>query len=105
MPCNSCWARGPNASLPEGQSPGFLPGRDSGDHVCPSDRPFVSGETMSCGCMDAYHNMVCDENRCCRAEYECYGNCGDYTALYVFLCVLFPVLFLCVIGRRCCVKN
>ena len=35
--------------------------------------------------MDPYHGKVCSQAHCCRAKYECYGNCGDYGGLYIFL--------------------
>jgi hypothetical protein len=85
--CSGCWARGPGAALPAGKDPEYFPGKATGEHTCPGDAPFVSGDTTSCGCMDAYHNKVCSQDKCCRAVYECYGNCGDYTALYIFLAV------------------
>ena len=89
MPCSDCWTRGEGAVLPAGQDPEYFPGRASGDRTCPSEQPFVSGETETCGCMKPYHGKVCSERRCCRAKYECYGNCGDFTGLYIFLLVLF----------------
>lgn len=55
---------------------------------CPENLPYVSGDTTSCGCMNPYHGKVCTEQRCCRETYECYGNCGNFDALYIFLGVL-----------------
>ena len=97
-PCSSCWARGPGADLPAGQDPEYRPGSDTAAHTCPADRPFVAGGTDSCGCMAPYHNKVCDESRCCKSEYQCYGNCGDYTGLYIFLGVLGGLIFLCAVA-------
>jgi len=48
--------------------------------------------------MAPYHNKVCDESRCCKSEYQCYGNCGDYTGLYIFLGVLGGLIFLCAVA-------
>jgi hypothetical protein len=97
-PCSSCWARGPGADLPAGQDPEYRPGSDTAAHTCPADRPFVAGGADTCGCMAPYHNKVCDESRCCKSEYQCYGNCGDYTGLYIFLGVLGGLIFLCAVA-------
>ena len=86
--CNACWGRGLGAELPAGQDPEYRPGSDSSDRACPPEKPFVSGSTDACGCMDPYHGKVCNEQTCCREQYECYGNCGDYTDLYIFLAVV-----------------
>jgi hypothetical protein len=42
--------------------------------------------------MDPYHGKVCSESRCCVAEYECYGNCGDYSEMYIFLAVVLALV-------------
>mmetsp|Transcript_8203 Transcript_8203/g.13906 ORF Transcript_8203/g.13906 Transcript_8203/m.13906 type:complete len:133 (-) Transcript_8203:296-694(-) len=74
VPCASCWE----------------PYSENGTatRMCPESKPYVSGQTESCGCMDPYHNKVCTEARCCSVTYECYGNCGDYFAMYIFLGVV-----------------
>ena len=43
----------------------------------------------------------CDAARCCREEYECYGNCGDYTALYIFLTCVAVFVLACGVFRVC----
>ena len=50
--------------------------------------------------MKPYHGKVCSQSRCCVSTYECYGNCGDYTELYIFLVVVAVVLALCGLNRR-----
>eukprot|EP00928_Gymnodinium_smaydae_P005572 TRINITY_DN11896_c0_g1_i1.p1 TRINITY_DN11896_c0_g1~~TRINITY_DN11896_c0_g1_i1.p1 ORF type:complete len:191 (+),score=23.42 TRINITY_DN11896_c0_g1_i1:74-574(+) len=103
--CSRCWARGEGAVLPAGQDPEYFPGRASGGHTCPREKPFVSGGTGSCGCMKNWHNKPCNQQRCCRAKYECYGNCGDVTALYIFLLCLVGFLGLAAIGLACRAKK
>ena len=92
--CSSCWARNPAAKVPADADPEYVPGNENSANVCPSHYPFVSGGTESCGCMEPYHGKVCNAARCCAAKYECYGNCGDYSALYIFLGCLGGVLVL-----------
>ena len=88
--------------IPSDANPNYVPGKvpGEGDHKCPKSLPFVIGDTASCGCMDQYHGKVCSEHKCCSATYECYGNCGDYTDLYIFLAVV-GSLVLAVYASRC----
>jgi len=72
--CWNCWHDYSNTS--------------STQRMCPESHPYRSGGTASCGCMQPYHNIVCSMQRCCKETLQCYGNCGDYTALYIFLAVV-----------------
>merc|ERR1719354_474848 len=44
--------------------------------------------------------------KCCMKTLQCYGNCGDYTALYIFLAVVgVLVVFLGMYYRRRSIQN
>ena len=97
--CSSCWARNPEAEVPADADPDNVPGNSESSYVCDSDYPFVSGGTETCGCMEPYHGKVCDAERCCVAKYECYGNCGDLSALWIVLGCLGGALLLGFVSR------
>lgn len=68
--------------------------------------PYRSGATASCGCMKPYHGHVCSMEKCCMKTLQCYGNCGDYTALYIFLAAVgVLVVFLGMYYRRISIQN
>eukprot|EP01063_Lacrimia_lanifica_P022276 TRINITY_DN2991_c0_g2_i2.p6 TRINITY_DN2991_c0_g2~~TRINITY_DN2991_c0_g2_i2.p6 ORF type:complete len:116 (+),score=2.22 TRINITY_DN2991_c0_g2_i2:47-394(+) len=87
--CWSPWNNASNASI-----------HNESGRVCPDDKPYVAGSTGNCGCMRPWHGKLCSEQKCCMVEEQCYGNCGDYTALYIFLGVLGGVLVLAFIWLR-----
>jgi len=102
--CNLCWARSPEAVIPGDASTSYIPGLSpgTGDRVCPDELPFVSGMTESLcmdNCIDPYHGKKCSQLKCCRATYECYGNCGDYSALYILFAVLAGLGVICLLYK------
>eukprot|EP00756_Hemistasia_phaeocysticola_P047238 Hpha_TRINITY_DN21237_c0_g1::TRINITY_DN21237_c0_g1_i1::g.171604::m.171604 len=73
--------------------------------MCPEERPYRSGSTFGCGCMESWHGKVCSADRCCRVAHECYGNSCNQLTQTVIIVTLVLVGFISGIAICFCVRN
>ena len=98
--CINCWKPWANGTHDFGFG--------GSNNVCPEDRPYVSGDATTCGCMSTVAKRLFNQERCCVKIYECYGDCGesDTFATWLGLGVLFGLLLLLFCRSRApCVRR